>query len=639
MQQPKFDQNVRPQDDFFGYVNNDWLTHNPIPSSENSWGTFYVLRDQAWRAVSDIITTLKNKDEASLNGNQPLLKRFFDSALDFAEHETQHLETLKAEQRKIEQISSKEELAQYLGYAHRHELNMFWAVFVGLDDKNSQIQVLNLHQRGLGMPNRDYYLEDSKQMKQFRAAYDTYRSELTALFPELPQVTSEAVFGIERKLATASWTDIALRDVEKNYNHFTLAELRERFPTFAWDQYFESLGWKSPSDNIVIGQPSFIKECLRLITDEPLETIKQYLSWRLRSGFANWVSKATLQKSFAFYETALNGVTEMKPLWKRSVMTADALVIGEALGREYAARHFPSTSKKEVSDLVEDIRAAYHARIERLTWMQPETKKLAHKKLDNIKVFIGYPSKWRSIDTLDFSANDVIKNILNARGFDAQYELDKIGKPPAKEEWEMNAHTVNAYHHPNRLEIVFPAAILQPPFYDPQASYAANLGGIGAVIGHEFTHGFDDQGAQFDEHGNVKQWQSDAERKSFSDLAQLIVKQANTFETVPGTHLQGELVLGEAIADIGGLQLAVEALMQKNASEQDYKDLFVNFANAECGHATTERLIQLAKVDPHPPSPFRVNAVVNHIDKFYELYDMTDADKLYRTSDARAQIW
>lgn len=630
-----FDTTIRPQDDFFGYVNNPWLQNNPIPPSESSWGTFYVLRDQSWKAVSDIIDELLSRPKSETH-SEHLLQDFFTAALHFDDHKMNHQSTIDRELAKISEISSSDELVRYLGYAHRNSFNVFFGPYVDIDDKNSQLQVLRISQRGLGMPNRDYYLEDSEKMRAFREAYRQYHKDLSEALGT--DTDFDTVFALEKRLAEASWTDVKLRDIEQNYNRHTISELQAAF-AIDWGSYFAELGWKEPSDNIVVGQPSFMTEISDILRTTQLDTIKMYLTWRVISSLAGWTSQKTYDIHFAFYETALGGVTEQKPLWKRAVMMADSLVIGEALGKTYAERHFPETSKTAILSMVEDIRSAYRRRIEKLTWMDESTKLRAHAKLDNMKVFVGYPTVWRDVSTLTFAADNVLDNVIAARRLDSDYELAKIGTSPAEEEWEMHAHTVNAYHHPNRLEIVFPAAILQPPFYDPEASYAANLGGIGAVIGHEFTHGFDDQGAQFDEYGNVDPWQSATERAEFDRRAKLIVEQADAFETVPGVKLQGELVLGEAIADVGGLQLAVEALQAHDPVPADYEDLFVTFARAECGSATTERLIQLAKIDPHPPSPFRVNAVVNHIDQFYTTYKVAENDGLFREPSQRSQIW
>ncbi len=642
MQNTQLDTSVRTQDDFFGYVNNAWLKANPIPPSESMWGTFYVLRDQAWRATHEIVEDLTKQDDSSLSHEERLLKTFFASGLHYESQREQHIATVTRELEAVNALQTKADLATFLGAAHRQELSVFWTPYVSLDDKDSKMQVLRIFQDGLNLPNRDYYLDDTEEMRNIRSAYETHYKTITTLLPELAHSDWKHIIEIETDLARAAWTDVELRDIEKNYNHFTIAELNSHFPSFDWSAYFTGLGWKQPSDHVIIDQPSFIEATLRLIDAYSLEEIKSYLSWHTLGRFLSWIDETVTQANFDFYGKVLGGAKELQPLWKRVVLRADQLIIGETLGREYAKRHFPESSKESVLKIVEDIRRAYHARIDRLDWMTAPTKARAHTKLDNIKVFIGYPTVWRDVSTLSFSADNFLENGLAARGLASDLELAKIGNPPAEEEWEMHAHTVNAYHHPNRLEIVFPAAILQSPFYDPHASYATNLGGIGAVIGHEFTHGFDDQGSQFDEAGNTKQWQSDEERKKFMKLADVIVRQADTYETVKGTFLQGKLVLGEAIADLGGLELAIEALRADVNKEQlpaALEELFVNFARAECGQATQERLVELAKTDPHPPSPFRVNCVVTHADSFYDTYHLEQSDKLYLPSDKRARIW
>lgn len=631
-----FDTSIRPQDDFFGYVNAPWLANNPIPPSESSWGTFYVLRDNAVAATHGILEELARSDAASLTHDQTLLKTLYTGALDFDNNHEAHTKTLTHELRKIDTITSLDTLASYLGSAHKQGYNPFWTWYVGLDDKDSSVEVLRLYQAGLNLPNRDYYLEESERMSSIRKKYKTFYSDVQKLLPDLYTNNWSSVYELEQKLATIAWTDIELRDVQKNYTKVPQAMLREALGSFNWDRYFASLGWDTPSDHFVIDQYAYIVACLELIADTPLETIRAYLKWHVVNHCLSWFSQATSSLNFEFYGTAISGIEEQKPLWKRASLLMDGLVIGELVGREYAARHFPASSKQTVLGLVEDIRTAYHARIDKLTWMTSSTKQRAHKKLDKITVFIGYPSVWKDFSTLHFT-NNVLDSLLRSHVFEAQLQLAKVGKTPADEEWEMNAHTVNAYNHPNRLEIVFPAAILQPPFFDPDANYATNLGGIGAVIGHELTHGFDDQGSEFDENGTSHPWQTDEERRRFFELAENIVQQASKFETIPGTFLQGKLILGEAIADIGGLELAVEAFIAHGTG--DIEDLFVNFATCECGTATEERLDQLAKIDPHPPSPFRVNCVVNHVDEFYSQYGVQPGDKLYLPPEKRAKIW
>lgn len=632
-----FDASVRPQDDFFGYINNSWLSANPIPNTETTWGTFYVLRDKSWEAVDEIVKDLTKSKEEKLSRDQKLLKNFFASSLNFEKHSQEQAATVNHLLDTVDAVVNLEDLAHTLGLLHRLDISAFWTLYVSQDERDSSNQVLRFYQSGLGLPNRDYYLDRSKRMVTYRKAYAEYFNDFKTTASDFTLSPWTAVWKLEKQLAEVSWTDVALRDVEKNYARLTQASIKKQIPGFDWTSYWCGLGWQNPTDNIVIDQLSFVQSCVKLLNESTLKDIKAYLKWQIVNSYASWTSKQLAELSFDFYGKTLSGQKEMKPLWKRTVLLADRLIIGEALGREYAARHFPESSKKAVQGLVEDIRKAYHARMDRLTWMSENTKKIAHKKLDNIQVFVGYPTVWKDLSRLDFSEHDVVSNILAARVHASDIELAKIGKKPADEEWEMNAHTVNAYNHPNRLEIVFPAAILQAPFYDPKATHAANLGGIGAVIGHELTHSFDDEGSKFDEFGNVNPWQTKAESKAFDKLAENIVHQADTFETVPGTFLQGRLILGEAIADVGGLSLAVEALVSQKPDE--LKDLFVNFATCECGQATPERLVELAKTDPHPPSPFRVNCVVNHVDAFYETYDVKPTDKLYLPPENRAKIW
>jgi putative endopeptidase len=635
------DPTVRPQDDFFGHVNNSWLSANPIPSTESSWGTFYELRDQSTLAVKAIMDELLSADVTQLDHDQTLLHDFFKSGLQFNELASQHHASIKAQHDAIDAISSKSELAGYLGHMHGQDQSAFWTLYVDHDDKNSKMQVLRIHQSGLSMPNRDYYIDRSAHMKSIRKKYEQFHQELRGHLGALVPGEWDVIYALEHTLAKAAWTNVKLRDIEKNYNRTTLNELRENYD-LDWDQYFKGLGWKNPSDNIVIGQPSYMQAVMKVLDNTPLHTVKAYLKWKSLLLVVNWVDQASSDIAFRFFGTAISGVTESKPLWKRVIQSADGLIIGEAVGREYAKRHFPESSKKAVLDIVEDIRTAYHARLDRIEWMGERTKATAHRKLSSISVLIGYPSHWKDLSKLQFTADNHVQSIFTARRFWTDIELQKVGQSPDAEQWEMNAHTVNAYHHPNRLEIVFPAAILQPPFYNPDASYAANLGGIGAVVGHEFTHGFDDQGADFDEFGNNNRWQTPKERKAFNHLAQHIINQADKYETVPGVMLQGKLILGEAIADIGGLELAIQAL-RSSVTEQAFaiqvKELLINFARCECGHATTERLIELAKIDPHPPSPFRVNAVVGNVDSFYDAYIVTISDALFIDTNDRARIW
>lgn len=643
MKYEPLDSNVRPQDDFFGYVNNNWLRTNPIPPSESSWGTFYQLRDESWAAVHDIISSLKKIQPSLLTHDQNLLRKYFKTALEFTNYSSSHIILIKKEIETIKSIENSEQLANYIGRCHRHNLSPFWTWYVDLDDKDSSHQVMRLHQSGLRLPNRDYYLDNSSHMIDIRDKYAKHKKRVSNLLPELESIFNwDQSIEIEKLIAQASWADVKLRDVHENYTKFSNVSLGKRYFNFNWKSYFDGLGWNEPNDSLVIGQPTYFDKIIKLLHQIPLDNIKSYLSWYTVSHFLSWIDEESAAESFSFYGSTISGTTEIKPLWKRVVLQADNLIIGETLGREYAAKHFPADSKKAVIKIVEEIRAAYHRRINKLTWMSDKTKVRAHTKLDNIKVFIGYPTTWQSLEGLILSDSNHIANILTARAFETDIELKKIGQKPAKEEWHMSAHTVNAYHHPNRLEIVFPAAILQPPFYDPKSSHSTNLGGIGAVIGHEFTHGFDDQGAEFDEQGNVNTWQNAKERSAFKTRSNTIVSQADKFEVIPGVRLKGGLILGEAIADLGGLELAIEALIlnpDNDGTTEQLEELFINFARCESGAATKERSIELAKIDPHPPSVFRVNNIINSTDEFYNIYNVKPGDNLYLPTQQRTKIW
>jgi len=637
-----FDKTLRPQDDYFGYVNNTWLKNNPIPPNESVWGTFYVLRDKSSNAISEIIDQLSNTPDDNLAYDQKLVKTFFSTAMSFLDYRNNHLKTLDIELQKIRDIKDKNQLSYYLGHMHRYNFTSFWSNYVSVDDKNSQIQVLRVHQGGLCLPNRDYYIDNTARMKDIRKKYETYFQTVHNLIPEYSPNIWNGIFDIELKLAKSSWTDIKLRDVNKNYTRLTIKELQSRFPRFNWLEYFKGLGWKKPNNNIVIDQPSFIDNVLDILDEHSLDEIKEYLSWHVVNSLLDWIDEAAAKISFDFYGKVINGKIENNPLWKRIVLQADELIIGETLGREYATRYFPESSKKAVLEIVGDIRFAYHKRIDKVAWMKEPTKKRAHQKLDNIRLLIGYPSTWRNLNKLKFCNNNHLANILSARSFETDIELAKIGQKPPLEDWQMNTHTVNAYHDPNQLVICFPAAILQPPFYNPDASYATNLGGIGAVIGHEFTHGFDDQGAEFDEHGNAAMWQTKAEQKAFKMIANNIVKQADAYEVLPGIFLKGELIIGEVIADIGGLELATEALRAKTDIKdinEALRELFVSSATAERGTQREEYLVRQVKTDPHPPSRFRINCVVPHVDDFYKAYNIAPSDKLYLPPEERVHIW
>ncbi len=638
----KFDKTVRPQDDLYDYVNNDWKKKNPIPPEYSIYGTFEELDDRSTQAVKGIIDKIANTPINKLSYNQILIKKFYNTTMAFSELAANSLQTLSDEILKIQNIKSQAQLANYLGHAHSHHSTPFWAYGIDLDDKDSTVQVLRFGQDGLGLPNRDFYLENNKKMNNIRKGYYELFNRLRLLLPNHSAKNWDAIIGIENEIAKYSKTEIELRDVEKNYNKFSLASLRTTFPNFDWNEYFAGMGWKKPNDHIVMGQPSFTEKIINILNNRSLDEIKEYLIWHMIISLEKWISDDTSQAHYNFYGKILSGTEERPELWKRAIYLGNRTIMGEIFGREYALEYFSEFSKKAVSDIVELLKSAFHKHIDLAEWMEASTKITAHKKLDNFRYFIGYPSTWHDFKQLDLCDNNQISNIIKLREFNSNIKLAKVGNPAEKEDWQMNAYEVNAYHDPNQLVVCLPAGILQPPFFDPTTDIASNLGGVGRLIGHEMTHGFDDTGCQFDEHGNNRRWQTLKEVREFKLRAKGLIAQASAYEVLPGIFQPGKLVIGEAIADLSGLEMAVEALKIKCGglvTKKSLQKLFINNSICERREARPEYLHQVVKTDVHPPAKYRVNGTVINMDDFYTAFDVKPGDKLYLPPEQRVRIW
>lgn len=643
----RLDTTIRPQDDFFDYVNAKWLADNPIPDSETRWGSFSILHDEAQKNMRAIYEELQGQD-LEQNSVEQQVRDFYKSGLDFDSQRDDAMSVVRDYFKQIDTPANTTEFIQMLGKLHRVDVPAPWRTIIDADDKDSSAHILRLMQPRLTLPDRDYYLEDNDKMQSIREAYQKHARAMYAHFPELAASEDDfwdTVWAFELSFATVNRSRTALRDVQNNYHRVEFAELTDTYKNIDWKVYAEALGWDT-SSRISVDQPEVLEHIDSLIAEKSLEQWQTYLKWLLLIRYAGRISNELSQVRFEFFGKVLGGTKEILPLWKRVSATIDA-VMGEGAGKLYAAKHFPESSKKQVLDIVEDIRAAYKERIEALDWMTAPTKETAQRKLANIKVLIGYPDEWRDFSSLTIKPDTYLRNVLAAEELATDYWLGKLLQPTSRDDWFMYPQTVNAYHDPNRLVICFPGAILQPPFFDPNAPYAANIGAIGAVVGHEFTHGFDDQGCQFDESGNVRTWQTEDERKAFAERAQKIIDQADNFEVLPGVHMKGKLVIGESIADLGGLELGHHAFLAKvkNPSEKLEGDLtvekvfFISFASTECGNSRDERKRELALSDPHPTERFRVNAVLSNCDSFYDVFDVHEGDELYLPPAARAKIW
>ncbi len=633
----KLDKKVRPQDDFFHHVNNTWLRENPIPKEESWWGAFMQLRkksDEQVRAIIRDVTAGKVRGDAAMR-----VARFYKSGMDIKSRNKKKLAPLMPYIRKIDSIDSTESLLRVVGELHRIGSSAFWDISVGPDGKDSTKNVLYFSQDGISLPDRDYYLKQDDESKRVRKAFQKY----TLAVSKVTEIRLNP-FEIEKALAHASHDKVLLRDPNKNYFPYTLSKLRAKAP-LPWDAYFKGLGIQCPR-MFVVCQPLFMRGAAATIASRSIEEHKAYLTWHLINTFAPYLHEPLIKAKFAFYGTELSGTKQMRPLWRRVQGVVEAH-IGEELGKMYVERHFTHESKRAIDALVSNLFVAFEARIKNLHWMSAQTKRKALLKLRTMDRKIGYPKKWKTYAGLELKANDYCGNAINTNLFETRKAFRKIGKKVDRREWFMTPQTVNAYYNPQANEIVFPAAILQWPFFDARADAALNYGAIGWTIGHEMTHGFDDEGSKFDARGDLKGWWSKADRAHFDKLADVLRKQFNEYEPIPGHKVNGSLTLGENIADLGGVAIAYDAFQvhlnrhgRKNIDDKTPEQrFFLSLAQGEREHLREERLKTQIATDPHSPALYRINGPVSNLDSFYDAYKVVKSDKLYRAPKARAKIW
>ncbi len=642
------DDTVRPQDDFFRYANGTWLKNNPIPDSEARWSSFNVLRDENWKKLQQLIVELPSDDSLAAGSPKQQVRDFYLAGMDQATSRTNGLVIIRSLLADLQKVSSSSEFASFLGRLHQLDLHPFWRVYVDVDEKNSEQYVFRVTQGGLLLPDRDYYLSQEKMFQDARSAYDAHFPRLSKELPEIgdAEAIHKAVLFIETALAEASMTAVERRDIEAQYNPCSKDEFIKEYSGFDWLAYAQSLGLELPT-RLIVDQQKFMTKSLELITTVSLEDLKLYLGWHIANCLYDKLDEAAAAVQFELFGKALSGTTELQPRWKRVILEIDEL-IGEASGQIFAEKYFPPKAKAEVETLVEEIRAAFAKRIQDLEWMKPETKKYALKKLAKYRVKVGHPETWRDYSSITIVPDNYLGNIIEAVKFDTAYDLARLGKPVDKEEWFMTPPTVNAYHSFNMGEIVFPAGILQPPFYYFQGDTAMNYGAFGMVIGHEFSHGFDDQGSQYDVDNNLQNWRTDDDKKAFDERAEVLIKLADQFEVLPGLKLNGKLTLGENIADLAGYEVSYEALktVLKNNMTQPALEgftpsqrFFLAAAFTETGDTRKETRIKYNTMDPHADNKFRVNGILRNIDAWYEAFDVKPGDVLYLKPEERVRIW
>ena len=639
------DNAVRAQDDFYMHQNGTWMKNTEIPADRSSWGTFVQLSETVQPQLRALI------EEAAAKGGNADAKRvgdMFASMMDEGRAEQLGITPLNGERARIAAITDKKQLGAQFAHFSRIGVSSPFDVSVHQDNRDSTRYVADLGQSGLSMPDRDYYLKkDDAKLADTLAKFETHVARMMALAGDTNSAaTAKAVVNVETRLAQIQWTKVELRDPVKAYNKYDLAKLKELMPSFDYDSWLEGVLLTGKVKDVNVGQPTYFQALDKVLAEVSLEDWKAYMNYRLLATFAPELSKAYVDENFSFYGTTLSGATEQRPRWKRAVSLTEG-TMGEAVGKLYVGKYFSPEAKERMEKLVKNLLQAFNLSIDHLEWMSPATRKEAHAKLSKFTTKIGYPNKWRDYSALEVKRDDLVGNVMRASDFEHHRNINKLGKAIDRDEWLMPPQAINAYYNPEMNEIVFPAAILQPPFFDMKADDAVNYGGIGAVIGHEISHGFDDQGSQYDGDGNLRNWWTEEDGKRFKERTGILVKQYGEFEALPGYKVNGELTLGENIGDNSGLAVAYKAYkLSLKGKKAPVIDGFTGDQRFYMGWAQVWRtkfrdaaLVARVKTDPHSPGPFRANGTLRNQPGFYEAFSVKEGDKLYLPPKERAIIW
>ena len=639
------DHAVRPQDDVYRHLNGKWLDSFQIPPDKGSYGSFTYLDDLTQEQLRGIIDGLAGKAGADAEAHK--IGDLYASFMDETRLESLGMKPLRSEFAAIDAISDKSGIPALIAHLNRIGAVAPYAFSINQDARNSLQYAVIVRQSGLGMPDRDYYLKDDAKLKDTRAKYQAHVAKMLGMAGDAGSAShAAAILELETALARNQWTRVENRDPIKTYNKIAIAELPKLMPGYDWSRYLRTGEISGKVDAVIINQPSFFSGLDKLIEETPLPVWKAYFKWHVLAAAAPYLSKAYVDEGFAFSGTVLSGIPENRPRWKRGIALIDE-ALGEALGKLYVAKYFPPENKARMEALIGNMMDAYRRDIETLDWMSPETKKGAQAKLAKLATKIGYPDKWRDYGTLKIARGDLWGNVVRAREFEYQRNINKLGKPVDRTEWGMTPQTINAYYNPRMNEIVFPAAILQPPFFNVRADDAVNYGGIVAVIGHEMSHGFDDQGSQYDADGNLHDWFTPEDHEKFRAKTRALIAQYNAYEPVPGYHVNGELTLGENIGDNSGLAIAYKAyrlsLAGRTAPVIDGltgdQRMYLGWVQVWRGKEREAEAIQRIKTDPHSPAAVRGTAPVVNQEGFYSAFGVKEGDKMYLSPEKRVNIW
>lgn len=639
------DTSVAPQQDFFHYVNGSWMEKTEIPGDKARWGSFDELRENAEKQVLAIVQQLAAEQHVKGSDEQKIAD-LYRSFLDEELAEVLGLNPLRAELALIDNVKSHKELTALWGQWQRYRIGTPVAVYVGQDQKQSDQYITGASQAGLGLPDRDYYLKDDARSTELLGKYQAFIAKLWTLagMDNAEQAAADIV-ALEKQIAAAQWSRIQNRDRNATYNKLTIAELTKLAPGFDWQAFLTAAGLGNINE-LVVRQPTYFTEFAKLQANTPVAQWQQYLKFHLIRSNAGNLSSAFADASFDFYGKTLNGLQEQRSREKRAVSLVDSN-LGFMVGKKYVEQYFKPEAKARMDQMIENLRVAFRQSIDELEWMSPVTKKQAQIKLAKFNTKIGYPDKWRDYSCVEISPTDLVGNLRRSSECEYQRTIERLGKPVDRTEWGMTPQTVNAYYSSTMNEIVFPAAILQPPFFNVDADDAVNYGAIGGVIGHEFTHGFDDQGRRSDGDGNLRDWWTEQDAAQFQSRAQLMIDQYSSFNPIDDLHLQGALGLGENIADLGGLTVSYKAYQNSlNGQEGAVIDGFTPEQRFFMGWGQVwrikfrdEALRQQVITGPHSPGMYRVLGTLSNMPQFYEAYDVKPGDGMYRDDKVRVKIW
>ena len=641
-----FDTSVPACTDFYKHANGHWLEMNPVPAAYTIWGTFNELEERNEAILKSILDD-SGKTKAAPGTNAQKIADYYASAMDEAAIEKAGIKPLQPDLDRVAKLKTNADVVKALREWHARGINVMFGFGSRPDLKNSSMVIGYATQGGLGLPERDYYFRDDEDSKALRDKYVAHIARtlvLTGVAEKDAGKQAAEVMALEARLAKASLKRVELREPSASYHIMTIAQANEKTPHFDWAAYFAANGVKIESFSLA--HPDFFAELDKMLADVPTAQWQAYLRWHLARNASPYLSKAFVDEDFAFYQATLRGAKEIKPRYKRVVESIDDN-LGEAMGELFVARAFPPESKAKALDLINNLRTALKAHLEKLPWMGEETRKQALVKLSTFTPKIGYPDKWRDYSKLTITRGAYLDNVLASIAFENRRDLDKIGKPVDKLEWHMTPQRVNAYYSALQNEIVFPAAILQPPFFDAKADNALNYGGIGAVIGHELLHGFDDQGSKFDAEGNLKSWWTDDDRRKFDDRTAKLGAQADAFVAIGNLHVNGKLTMGENIGDLGGLTIAYDAfkIAQKDAPNTEIDGLtpdqrfFYSWAQIWRRSYRDEALKLQVNTDPHAPGPFRVNGPFSNLEGFRKAFSCKSGDPMVNEGEKQVVIW